>query len=83
MAGEAEQVPSVVHPLVEHVAADERRGALLAADHVEEEEQKATAPKIAHGVHSRIGIAIGSGVDRGMTAMSLIRCISFGISRPL
>ena len=42
MAGEAEQVAGVVHPLVHALAADERRCPLLHADDIEKEEQQDT-----------------------------------------
>src|ERR1044072_8705401 len=40
VAGETEQVPPVVHPLVDHVPGGERGGALLHADHVDQHEQR-------------------------------------------
>ncbi|EGJ73145.1 hypothetical protein STTU_0356 [Streptomyces sp. Tu6071] len=40
MAGETEQVPAVVHPLVDARAGEQRGGALLGADEVERDEHE-------------------------------------------
>ena len=59
MAGEAEEVASVMHELVNvRVVAEHRQGALIDADEVIEEHRQTTAP-ISHLAPPESGIATG------------------------
>ena len=78
MAGEAEEVPAVVHELVHVHSGEHRGGALLDAHKIEQTNIKSPA-KTAHGTISRTGIGTGrAGVPS--TAFAIIELP--GITRP-
>ena len=63
VAGEAEQVPAVVHPLVDRAPRDQRRRALVDADEVDE--QRAARRRAAPRARSRGGEIAGGWIALG------------------
>src|SRR5690242_5062236 len=86
VAGEAEEVPRVVHPLVDHHALAEQRGhALVDADevvdrqgdeHGDAEDQQHPLPGKRLGRHAGLGLAAGYG-NAGHREASLGSCVPF------